>query len=391
LNFTGRSQTFTVVFELLNNQNKVIGRQTLQTGGSWGLNWSGRPAVNVNADERKTLNFQNVNANDISDQMTIRVVTVNGAAAETAARSGVLQIRAVSRNSFDNNSNWRFAKGELQGFVSRPERKQGYLYGITLPGTIWGDPVISIGRQAFNNMSLSEVTIPNSVISIGEEAFANNKLTIVKGGNGVTSIGAGAFKNSFDGNFNITIPNNVTSIGEEAFFKHYTGEGSIRLSSSITLGANVAMAQNSFRYSERWYTSRGELVEGVNDGFYAAYIKNNKKAGTYKTDILSGWRYGAPPSFPSGFMGTWKRDNFNNTLTFTTNTLKASNQPHAWNLTNVTSGVEYSILAADATYWVTDKAPGKITIQTGSGGTLRISGDKGSGEDNWNGTWKRQQ
>jgi len=88
LNFVGQSRNFAVVFELLNNQNKVIGKQTLQAGGSWGLNWSGRPTINVNADNRKTLNFQNVNANDISDSMTIRVATVNGADAETAARNG---------------------------------------------------------------------------------------------------------------------------------------------------------------------------------------------------------------------------------------------------------------------------------------------------------------
>jgi hypothetical protein len=64
-----------------------------------------------------------------------------------------------------------------------------------------------------------------------------------------------------------------------------------------------------------------------------------------------------------------------------------------WGLTNVASGpngTEYSISVADITYWVTDKVPSKITIKAGSGGTLRISGDKASGEDNWNGTWKKQ-
>jgi len=393
LNFTGRSQNFTVVFELLNNQNKVIGRQTLQTGGSWGLSRSGRPAVNVNADDRKTLNFQNVNANDITDSMTIRAVTVNGTDAGTAARNRVLQIRAITKNRFDSNAEYRFAKGELQGFVKKPELKQGHVYSFNIPDTIWGDPVISIGRQAFNNMSLYEINIPNSVISIGSEAFANNSLTIVKGGNGVASIGAKAFKNAFGSNTQLTIPNSVTSIGEEAFSQHYTDIDKKKSIAGITIGANMVIAQNTFLNSWRYYND-GKLYEGVNDGFYEIYNRNNKKAGTYKDDIFMSWRYNAPPSFPSNFMGTWKRDRFNNTLTFTTNTLKADNQLYAWNLTNVSPGPNgsniYTISSAtNITYWVTDTAPNKLTIQLSSG-TLKISGDKGSGEDNWNGTWKKQ-
>jgi hypothetical protein len=70
--FERRSKNFSVVLELVNNQNKVIGRQTLQAGGSWGLNWRGRPSVEMSSAGRKTLNFQNVNANDISFRVSWR-------------------------------------------------------------------------------------------------------------------------------------------------------------------------------------------------------------------------------------------------------------------------------------------------------------------------------
>ena len=93
--FARRDSNFTIVFELLDDQNAVIGSSTLQARGNWRLNNSGRLVVNVDADVRRTLNFTGVNANRITDTMGIRVATVNGTNAEIAARNGVLQVRAV--------------------------------------------------------------------------------------------------------------------------------------------------------------------------------------------------------------------------------------------------------------------------------------------------------
>jgi hypothetical protein len=151
-----RRQNFSVVFELLNNQGKVIGRQTLQSGGSWGLNWSGRPTISVDADVRRTLNFQNVNANDISDKMTIRVATVNGTDAEIAARNRVLQIRASTKSEFDRNDRFRFSRGIIQGFASYA----GSAGELVIPDSIWGDPVVWIG-DGFRGVGLTRVTIPS--------------------------------------------------------------------------------------------------------------------------------------------------------------------------------------------------------------------------------------
>jgi len=51
------------------------------------------------------------------------------------------------------------------------------------------------------------------------------------------------------------------------------------------------------------------------------------------------------PAFPSDFAGTWKRDNYNNTLTYAGNQLKASNQNTYWYIKNV-SGMYYTIAPA---------------------------------------------
>jgi hypothetical protein len=274
--FASRSGNFTVVFELLNDRNTVIGRQTLQSSGSWGLSGGGRPSINVSADVRRTPNFQNVNANDISDTMTIRVATVNGTAAETAARNGVLQIRAITKNELDQNDRFRFSRGTIQGFTNNR------VANLVIPNSIWGDPVISIGNGAFSGNQLTSVTIPDSVTSIGENAFSGNPLTGIRIGRGVTSIG----KRAFYGYplKEVIIPDNVRSIGEEAFQRSGVLANRSDGLTRITIGANVNMTGNPFEYSFRYqYTYNGNTrtVTAVNDNFLAYYNGNGRKAGTY--------------------------------------------------------------------------------------------------------------
>ena len=70
---------------------------------------------------------------------------------------------------------------------------------------------------AYDNDSLTSITIPNSVDSIGNGAFlACNSLTSVTIGNNVTSIGNGAFCGCRRLT-SVNIPNSVTSIGGSAF------------------------------------------------------------------------------------------------------------------------------------------------------------------------------
>jgi len=345
LNITGRSRNFAVVFELLNNQNKVIGRQTLQSGGSWGLNRnSGRPVISVNADDKKTLNFQNVNANDITDSMTIRVVTVDGVDAETAARNGVLQIRAITRKEFDSNNSWRFAKGELQGFVKMPEQKQGYVYGLKLPNTIWDDPVMYIGQEAFKNFIINTLTIPNSVVSIGDNAFWQHS-------------------DRTSAEINLV---------------------------EITIGERVVIARNAFLRSWRYYNEKVELIEGSENGFINFYNGNGRKAGTYYlADRMAwifgknGWKYYLPLIIPTTFEGTWKRDNFNGTLSITSKYLsikenKGTSQYNgSYELMNI-SGDSYTFINAPQTV--------KMTIKVVNGNLVI----KCSAANNpFNGTWKK--
>ena len=88
--------------------------------------------------------------------------------------------------------------------------------------------------------------------------------------------------------------------------------------------------------------------------------------------------------FPSGFIGTWKRDNFNNTLTFSANFFTDSAQPGSIaNLVRI-SGNSYTCA------WASNGSEFTLTFRLVNG-NIEISGDSGNGETNWNGTWRKQR
>jgi hypothetical protein len=153
---------------------------------------------------------------------------------------------------------------------------------LTIPATIEGKAVTSIGKSAFSRCSrLTSITIPDSVTSIGEYAFYTClSLTRVTIGDSVTSIGMRSFLScsrlttievgarnvsytDVNGTLfnsektvlltypagkkgaNYNIPNSVTSIGQDAFYD-------CRGLTSITIGPGVtAIGKEAFHGCSR--------------------------------------------------------------------------------------------------------------------------------------------
>ena len=273
-----QNKTFSITAELVNSRNQIIGRQTFQMNGTYELSvplpGRGTQAIKVGSVDQKFINFPNVKVNDITDSLIIQITTVNGTAAETAARNGILQIKAV----FIDESSFSVRGNEIMRYTG--------LGGIlVIPASISGIPVTSIGSAAFLNKQLTSISIPDSVTTIGQSAFRENRLTNVTIPNSVTTIGQSAF--SRNRLTSVTIPNRVASIGLYAFANNQLTSVTIpRSVTSIGGGAffenpdliNIIIGANVYVNVSNYYNSNHK---GNYDSFPDFYNRNGKRAGRY--------------------------------------------------------------------------------------------------------------
>jgi len=97
-----------VVFELVNQQGRVIGSQTVELKPAFNIEYNdnGRFTVGIKGDAVGTVTFEGVKANDISDNLTIRVASVNGAPPQQARLAIVAKAMLVEKSQpFTDNRN----------------------------------------------------------------------------------------------------------------------------------------------------------------------------------------------------------------------------------------------------------------------------------------------
>ncbi|GHV83026.1 hypothetical protein AGMMS50212_03660 [Spirochaetia bacterium] len=157
--FTGQDKTFTIVTELVNENGVSIGRQSIALAYGWRVDFSDNPAIKITAKPvvSRTVTFPAVKADLITDKLTIKIVSVNGIAAETAGKDGRIMIAA--KTDYDRSphgiaarqANEYLANGEKiklsNGTITGYSGKEGIL---VIPTTLNnGEPVTSIGERTF--------------------------------------------------------------------------------------------------------------------------------------------------------------------------------------------------------------------------------------------------
>jgi hypothetical protein len=281
-----RSSNVEIVAELINENGRRIGTTRYEKNiGDRGYYWH----------HYGSATFSNVNANYITDKLSIRIVSINGIDAQVAGATGYMRVSTVAEywqrpeiiaGGYNNELFFGviFAigpyVGSIRGNDSGKKGIQEILNGeLVIPDRCFGERVTSIvsgSGGAFRDYNLTSVTIPNTVIYIGPQAFMSNKLTGLSIPNSVIAIGDYAFRDNKL--TSVTIPNGVTKIGSEAFSGNQLT--SVTIPDSVTDIGSDAFSGNKLT-SVIVPAGNSEVASAFVYPFRTYYDNNGKKAGRY--------------------------------------------------------------------------------------------------------------
>ncbi len=152
--------------------------------------------------------------------------------------------------NYQNEFSYRFINNGTEIEIVKVFPSVASVY--TVPSTVNGYPVTSIGVNAFkNNNTVTKVTVPSSVKTLGTSVFAGcDSLKTVDFKEGITAIPDKAFFGC-DALSMIILPESVTSIGELAF-----ANCSALLCVAIPSGVTI-ISSNAFENSNTGFTILG--------------------------------------------------------------------------------------------------------------------------------------
>jgi hypothetical protein len=261
--FTG-NENFNITIVLNNEDGITIGR----TNGNLKPFFGEKASLSNFPHHPLTITFSNVNANDITDKLSIQITSINNRDIKTNKEQNYIGISTedLSVLTTPYDIEWKDRTIVIKKY-------KGSSRNVIIPQKICRWPVSTIGQRAFAyvhgtlnlELNLSSVIIPQGIISIEESAFYENTFKDIFLPDSVITIGKDAFYKFWRGKnnneFSITIPNSVRTIGGGAFLGHFI--------TKITIPSNVEL--------QKPYTGRN-VFEAEFDTYYNY---NGKRAGTY--------------------------------------------------------------------------------------------------------------
>jgi len=256
---------FNVTFELLNDQGRVIGNTTTDLSRFFTISRNNNNQILAKLDTRgsdgayliydrlEDAVFSDVNANLITDNLEIKVVSINRVPAQQAK----ITIYALSFEQFLSeyygSGLYFIDHGVLKGFhPNNVKIERDKNYQIAFLNEMWKEPIEdvikSIGDEAFREKQLTSVSIPRGVTHIGKNAFKGNRIREVSIPRSVVSIAEGAFDMSYS-QYDSGVGRNIT-------LNHLT---------RVTIGDRVRVEYGAFG----------------NAFLNQYYNQYNRKAGTY--------------------------------------------------------------------------------------------------------------
>ncbi len=163
---------------------------------------------------------------------------------------------------------------------------------VTIPDTLAGLTVTSIGNAAFQNCdALTYVSIPDSVTSIGNDAFNRcRSLTSVTIPDSVTFIGN--YVLAFcDALISVTVGSSVTSIGSYAFYSCDALTGVYFKGNAPSLGSSVFSGVSATVYYIPWTAGWGATFGGLPTAEWPpspADVDLNYEVDMYDFSMLAG-------------------------------------------------------------------------------------------------------
>jgi len=244
-------------------------------------------------------------------------------------------------------------------------------------GTISGNTATSHGGGVAGTLIMNGGTITGNTASRG--GGVSGRVTMNDGvisGNTASDAGGGVFSSSFTMRGG-TISNNTATFHGGGVYNDW---GIFTKTGGTIYGEDSDQSLKNIVISRLGYV----VYDDKNSNWRNASAGPTMSSDSYGFWLNDGDLTMFPSSFTdSGFTTTWKRSNFNNTLSLTENTIKSSSSNYLWILQRI-SGNAYTFKRSDAVNTMT------LTIRL-DGNSLVISGDSGNGQDNWNGTWAKQR